>query len=75
MSFIPTEPGFPVHYSAWHVWTGFAVVFTTNFLALLVVAVRRDVVWCVAATWLCISIWAEKPKPRPIFVCSFLKSP
>ena len=35
---------------------------------LLVVALRRDIVWCVAATWICASLWSQKPKPYPVFV-------
>ncbi|KAI0371260.1 hypothetical protein BV20DRAFT_965436, partial [Pilatotrama ljubarskyi] len=35
---------------------------------LLVIILRRDIVWCVAATWICASIWSEKPKPFPVFV-------
>ena len=37
-------------------------------LGLLVVAFRRDIVWCVAATWICASIWSLSPKPYPVFV-------
>lgn len=68
MWFKPAEPGTPVHYSAWHAWAGFVAVFSTNLLATLVIFLRQDVVWCVAATWLCISLWAETPKPSPVFV-------
>lgn len=69
LGFHPPEPGNPpVHYSAWHAWSGFAVVMSTNLLALLVIIVRRDIVWCVAATWLCISLWLETPKPAPVYI-------
>ena len=34
----------------------------------LVIVIRRDIVWCVAATWICASIWSLKPKPYPVFV-------
>ncbi|GLB39911.1 hypothetical protein LshimejAT787_0704210 [Lyophyllum shimeji] len=64
---LPEEPGEgPKKYSAWHAWLGFAVVMPTNFVAFLVVAIRRDLVFCIAATWLCISLWLERPKPAPV---------
>ncbi|KAG6835724.1 hypothetical protein H0H93_015303, partial [Arthromyces matolae] len=67
LSFDPTPPGLPRHYSAWHAWSGFAVVMSTNLFALIIVVLRRDLVWCVAATWLCISIWLDTPKPAPVY--------
>ncbi|RDB23775.1 hypothetical protein Hypma_009399 [Hypsizygus marmoreus] len=68
LSFTPTHPGAPVHYSSWHAWSGFAVVMSTNLLALIVILLRRDIVWCIAATWLCVSIWTETPKPAPVYI-------
>ena len=47
---------------------GFAVVLGTNLLGLLVIILRRDIVWCVAATWIAVSIWAAQPKPAPVYV-------
>lgn len=71
LGYHPSEPGGPpLHYPAWHAWSGFAVVMSTNLVALLVIIFRRDVVWCVAATWLCISLWLETPKPAPVYVRS-----
>ncbi|KAG5645173.1 hypothetical protein DXG03_006797 [Asterophora parasitica] len=66
LSFKPTEPSAPRHYSGWHAWNGFAVVMSTNVFAFIVVALRRDLVWCIAATWLCVSIWLDSPKPPPV---------
>ncbi|KAG6828124.1 hypothetical protein H0H92_009116 [Tricholoma furcatifolium] len=66
--FNPTEPGTPRHYSAWHAWSGFAVVMSTNAFAFLIILLRRDLVWCIAATWLCVSIWLDSPKPPPVFI-------
>ncbi|KAG5652213.1 hypothetical protein H0H81_005792 [Sphagnurus paluster] len=68
LSFKPTKPGTPRHYSAWHAWLGFAVVMSTNLFALIFIVYRRDFVWCVAATWLCVSIWVESPKPEPVYI-------
>lgn len=39
-----------------------------NLLALAIVSLRRDLVWCVAASWICASLWSQKPKPFPVFV-------
>ncbi|ESK85664.1 hypothetical protein Moror_9933 [Moniliophthora roreri MCA 2997] len=67
----PSYPGPPVNYSE-NPWPGFGVVFGTNILGLLVIIFRRDIVWCVAATWICISIWTERPKPGPVYVTVLL---
>lgn len=40
----------------------------TLALGLAVVVFRRDIVWCVAASWIDASIWVLKPKPFPVFV-------
>lgn len=56
-------------YKAWHVWPVFGVVFGTNLVGLLVVLFRRDIVWTIAATWICISLWSLEPKPAPVKVC------
>jgi len=60
-------PGLPIDYTA-HPWPGFGVVFGTNLLGLIVIALRRDIVWCVAATWICASIWSLRPKPAPVYI-------
>ena len=41
---------------------------STNVLSLVVILFRRDVIWAIAATWICVSIWAASPKPAPVFV-------
>jgi hypothetical protein len=63
----PTYDGTPMDYDAYP-WSGFGVVFGTNLVSLLVISLRRDIVWCVAATWICISIWTLRPKPQPVYV-------
>ncbi|KAG6888177.1 hypothetical protein C0995_010126 [Termitomyces sp. Mi166 len=68
LSFDPTPPGSPRKYSAWHAWSGFAVVMSSNLFALVIIVLRRDLVWCVAATWLCVSIWLDMPKPAPVYI-------
>ncbi|KAK1229927.1 hypothetical protein PQX77_007026 [Marasmius sp. AFHP31] len=61
----------PIDYTA-HQWPGFGVVFGTNMLGLIVIIFRRDIVWCVAATWVCVSIWAERPKPSSVYATVLL---
>ncbi|THV05795.1 hypothetical protein K435DRAFT_744734 [Dendrothele bispora CBS 962.96] len=62
--------GAPTHYA--NPWPGFGIVLGTNVIGLLVIIFRRDIVWCVAATWICISIWSLKPKPAPVFITAIL---
>jgi len=47
---------------------GFLVVLITNLLGLLVIAIRRDIVWCVAAVWVCAGIWTQGTRPALIFI-------
>lgn len=61
------SPGEPQHYDR-HQWAGFAVMLGVNLLGLAVIVLRRDIVWCVAASWICASVWTLKPKPFPVIV-------
>ncbi|KAJ7636049.1 hypothetical protein DFH06DRAFT_1219826 [Mycena polygramma] len=67
----PPVGGTPVDYNA-HGWPGFGVVLGTNLVSLLVVVLRRDIVWCVAATWICISIWTSRPKPQSVYITALV---
>ncbi|KAI0711377.1 hypothetical protein C8Q76DRAFT_56353 [Earliella scabrosa] len=60
------SPGEPQHYARGQ-WAGFAVMLCVNLIGFLIIAIRRDIVWCVAATWLCASIWGLQPKPYPVW--------
>lgn len=60
------EPGKPNQYAN-HQWAGFAVLLLVNLLGLIVIVVRKDIVWCVAAVWIDIAIWSAKPKPSTVF--------
>jgi len=51
---------------------GLITVLTTNLLGLVVIVLRRDIVWCVAATWICVSLWTQRPKPAPIYITTIL---
>ena len=61
----------PTQYNE-HAWPGFGVVMGINFLGLLVIIIRRDIVWAVAATWICVSVFTARPKPAPVYVRSVL---
>ncbi|TCD64299.1 hypothetical protein EIP91_004277 [Steccherinum ochraceum] len=61
------SPGEPQHYAR-HQWAGMGVMLGVNLLGLAIVAIRRDIVWCVTASWICASIWSLKPKAFPVFI-------
>jgi len=61
------SPGEPQHYGR-HQWAGLIVVLAVNIIGLLVIVLRRDIVWCIAATWICASIWSLEPKPFPVWI-------
>ncbi|CAL1709836.1 unnamed protein product [Somion occarium] len=65
------SPGEPQHYARGQ-WAGFGVVLGVNLLGLVVIVLRHDIVWCVAASWLCASIWSLKPKPFPVFITAVI---
>ncbi|KAH7923189.1 hypothetical protein BV22DRAFT_1093351 [Leucogyrophana mollusca] len=65
------SPSHPEDYGN-HPWSGFGVTFGTNLLGLVVVLTRRDIVWTVAATWICASIWSARPKPAPVYITVIL---
>lgn len=58
--------------SSWHAMPGFGVLLGTNLLGLVVVIIRGDIVWCVAATWIAVSIWTAKPKPPSVYITAIL---
>ncbi|KAF9463281.1 hypothetical protein BDZ94DRAFT_1259567 [Collybia nuda] len=68
LAYHPTPGGQPTDYSKWHAWAGFAVIMATNLVGLVVIALRRDIVWCIAATWICVSIWTDGVKPAPVYI-------
>ncbi|KAF6751667.1 hypothetical protein DFP72DRAFT_968340 [Ephemerocybe angulata] len=69
LTYVPKPgEGPPRDYSKWHAWTGFGVVFGTNLVGMLVILLRRDIVWAAAATWICVSIWSLRPKPAPVYI-------
>ncbi|KAJ6610466.1 hypothetical protein B0H10DRAFT_2166051 [Mycena sp. CBHHK59/15] len=71
LTYKPVYDGTPIDYAA-HPWPGFGVVFGTNLVSLVVIILRRDIVWCVAATWICISIWSLRPKPQAVFITAIV---
>ncbi|KAI0052355.1 hypothetical protein FA95DRAFT_1387297 [Auriscalpium vulgare] len=65
------DPAHPDHYTE-HQWEGFGVILGINIIGLIFVAARRDIVWCVGATWICVSIWTTKLKPSPVYITTIL---
>ncbi|KAG1840247.1 hypothetical protein F4604DRAFT_1833196 [Suillus subluteus] len=61
------SPGHPEHYDRF-AWPGFGVTFGANLIGLVVILMRCDIVWAVAATWICASIWSARPKPAPVYI-------
>ncbi|KAF7982791.1 hypothetical protein HWV62_25703 [Athelia sp. TMB] len=61
----------PTQYSR-HEWAGFGVVLGINLVGLLVIILRRDIVWAVAATWICVSVFSARPKPAPVYITEIL---
>lgn len=49
-------------------WEGFGVMLGVNLLGLLVIILRRDLVWCIGAVWVCVSVWSSRPKAAPVVV-------
>ncbi|KAI0943138.1 hypothetical protein AcV7_002369 [Taiwanofungus camphoratus] len=65
------SPGEPQHYAR-HQWAGFGVTLGVNLLGLVVIVLRRDIVWCIAASWMCATIWIRAPKPMPVWLTAVL---
>jgi len=61
------SPGEQQHYGRFQ-WHGFGVILGVNLLGLIVIVLRRDIVWCVSASWICASIWTLAPKPFPVWI-------
>ncbi|KAG0698943.1 hypothetical protein DFH29DRAFT_983708 [Suillus ampliporus] len=61
------SPGHPDHYGRF-AWPGFGVTFGANLIGLVVILMHCDIVWAVAATWICASIWSATPKPAPVYI-------
>ena len=68
-TYTPTAPDIPRDYAQYQL-AGFLAVFLSNLFSALIFATRRDIVWCIAAVWICVSLWSERPKPAPVYVSS-----
>ncbi|KAJ7746896.1 hypothetical protein DFH07DRAFT_924082 [Mycena maculata] len=66
LTYTPVFDGAPDYQS--HPWPGFGVVLGTNLVSLVVIALRRDVVWCAASTWICVSMWTLPYKPQVVYI-------
>ncbi|THH30482.1 hypothetical protein EUX98_g3694 [Antrodiella citrinella] len=60
-------PGDPAYYGD-HKLAGMGFMLGVNLLGLVVIVLRRDIVWCIAASWICASIWTLKPKAFAVFI-------
>ncbi|TFY56746.1 hypothetical protein EVG20_g8807 [Dentipellis fragilis] len=65
------DPAHPDHYDK-HQWASFGVILGVNILALLFIVIRHDVTWAVGATWICVSLWAQRPKPAPVYITTIM---
>jgi len=55
-----------------HQWEGFAYLLSINIIGVLIIALRHDWVWCLGATWVCVSIWLKEPEPVTIHVVAVM---
>jgi hypothetical protein len=67
-SYPPTPSGPPRDSAEWHTTAGFLILLFTHLFSLLVIVLRRDVIWCIGATWAAVAIWTSKPKPAPVYI-------
>jgi len=65
------DPAHPDHIDK-HQWEGFAYILLINIVGILIIAARHDWVWCLGATWVCVSIWLKQPKPMPIYIIAIM---
>ncbi|KAF8902568.1 hypothetical protein CPB84DRAFT_1775703 [Gymnopilus junonius] len=72
LSYTPTPPGPPKNPDDYHSMIAFGVLMGTNLLSLLVIVIRRDIVCCVASTWLAVSLWTAVPKPASVYITSII---
>jgi len=66
------DTGLPNDYSKWHPTTGLLILLGINLAELVVIIARHDVVWCVAAVWTNVGLWAGRPKPAEIYVTAIV---
>jgi hypothetical protein len=71
-SYPPTPSGPPKDSAQWHATPAFLILLSTHILSLLIILRRRDIVWCVGATWAAVAIWTSRPKPASIYITSLI---
>jgi hypothetical protein len=67
-SYPPTPSGPPKDSAEWHTTAGFLILLFTHLLSLIVIVLRRDVIWCIGATWAAVAVWTSKPKPATVYI-------
>ncbi|KAF7439997.1 hypothetical protein PC9H_000337 [Pleurotus ostreatus] len=70
-TYTPTAPGIPADYAQYQL-PGFLAVALTNLFSSVVIATRRDIVWCIAAVWICVSLWSERPKGAAVYITALV---
>jgi len=65
------DPSHPDHIDKYQ-WEGFAYFLSINIVGVLIIALRDDWVWCLGATWVCVSIWLKEPKSVSIYVVAVM---
>ena len=53
-------------------WEAFAFIMGTNFVGLIWVLIRRDLVWTIGGVWVMLAMMSERPKPVPVFAATIL---
>ncbi|KAJ7050529.1 hypothetical protein C8F01DRAFT_1178656 [Mycena amicta] len=71
LTYTPMYDGTPIDYNAYG-WHGLGVVLGTQLVSFLVIVIRRDIVWCVSATWICISLWSLRPKAQAVYITAIV---
>lgn len=55
-------------YYAEYQWQAVAFILSFNIVGLIEVALRQDIIWAIAGTWVMVGILVKRPKPMPVFV-------
>jgi len=53
-------------------WEGFGVLLAMNLVGLLFIALRRDFIWTVGASWIAAAVWTQAPKSAPVSTIAIL---
>ncbi|VDB83157.1 unnamed protein product [Peniophora sp. CBMAI 1063] len=65
------DPAHRDNYTIWQ-WPAFGILLGVNAVGMLIIAVRRDIVWTVGAAWINVSLWSTSYKPTPVFITAII---